>query len=172
MSEYGVKALSPDTWDARRWQNDTTVSWGLVGTYFHTFHSEKTFDSTTTALLSNDWSTKTEPRCAGFDGDKAVAWAEYAPEELPNIYHRRSTRPISTGCPTTAHCLFVDKNYRRKGLTAVALQGALDLIRSRRGVVRLPADTRAQRCPCSTTAPGTLNGPASPTSDPRARGTA
>jgi hypothetical protein len=39
--------------------------------------------------------------------------------------------------------LFVDKNYRRKGLTAVALQGALDLIAQAGGgvVEGYPHDT-------------------------------
>ena len=65
-----------------------------------------------------------------FDGDEAVAWCEYgSPEELPNIYHRKQYEEELDVLPDyRITCIFVDKRYRRQGLSAVALQGALDLI--------------------------------------------
>jgi hypothetical protein len=65
-----------------------------------------------------------------FDGDQAVAWCEYGtPEELPNIYHRKQYDAELDVLPDyRITCLFVGKGYRRKGVSAVALQGALDLI--------------------------------------------
>ena len=47
MSEYMVRALSPDTWDgfAGLAQRHNGVFGGCWCTYFHTMHSEKTFDA-------------------------------------------------------------------------------------------------------------------------------
>lgn len=65
-----------------------------------------------------------------FDGDAAVAWCEYGPvEELPNIYHRKEYEAHSARTPDyRLTCLFVDRPYRRKGVAAVAVRGALALI--------------------------------------------
>lgn len=65
-----------------------------------------------------------------FDGDSAVAWCEYgSPEELPNIYHRKQYNAEQTTVPDwRITCFFVDRDYRRKGMAARALAGALELI--------------------------------------------
>jgi GNAT superfamily N-acetyltransferase len=44
-------------------------------------------------------------------------------------------------------CFFVDRNYRRKGVAAVALRGALDLIAKAGGgvVEAYPQDTQGRR---------------------------
>jgi GNAT superfamily N-acetyltransferase len=84
-----------------------------------------------------------------FDGDEAVAWCEYgSPSELPNIYHRKQYDAELDRLPDyRITCMFVDKKYRRRGLTAVALQGALDLIaESGGGVVEgYPHDTEGKK---------------------------
>ena len=65
-----------------------------------------------------------------FDGAEAVAWCQYgAPDELPNIYHRKEYEAGLDRLPDyRLTCFFVDKRYRRKGVAAVALAGALELI--------------------------------------------
>jgi hypothetical protein len=65
-----------------------------------------------------------------FDDDEAVAWCQYgSPGELPNIYHRKEYEALLDHVPDyRVTCIFVDKRYRRRGLVAVALRGALDLI--------------------------------------------
>ncbi len=65
-----------------------------------------------------------------FDGDEAVAWAEYGPpDELPNLHHRKEYEATQAGSPGyRITCIFVDRRYRRHGLAALALEGALDLI--------------------------------------------
>lgn len=65
-----------------------------------------------------------------FDGDVTVAWCEFGrPEELPNIYHRKEYEAGLEKLPDyRITCFFVDRNYRRKGVAAVALRGALGLI--------------------------------------------
>ena len=65
-----------------------------------------------------------------FDGDVAVAWAEYGPvEEPPNIHHRKQWEAEVVRRPDyRITCLFVDRAYRRKGMAEVAVRGALALI--------------------------------------------
>jgi GNAT superfamily N-acetyltransferase len=65
-----------------------------------------------------------------FDGENAVGWCEYGPPaELPNIYHRKEYEAGLDKAPDyRLTCFFVDRDYRRKGVAAMALQGALDLI--------------------------------------------
>ena len=61
---------------------------------------------------------------------RRVAWCEYgSPEELPSIYHLKEYNAGLDKAPDyRLTCFFVDRNYRRKGVAAVALRGALDLI--------------------------------------------
>ena len=70
-----------------------------------------------------------------FDGDEAIAWAEYGTvEELPNIHHRKEWEAGLVSEPDfRVTCIFVDKRYRKAGLAEVALRGALDLIAAQGG---------------------------------------
>jgi hypothetical protein len=141
MSEYIVRALSPDTWDgfaglaqrhfARLAQRHNGVFGGSWCTYFHTMHSEKTFDADDNRSLKRRLVEEGRAHAAlVYDGDESVAWCEYgSPEELPNIYHRKQYEEELDVVPDyRITCIFVDRRYRRKGLSAFALQGALDLI--------------------------------------------
>lgn len=62
--------------------------------------------------------------------DEAVAWAEYGtPDELPSIHHRKQYLAEVDSLPDyRITCVFVDKRYRRQGVTELAVTGALDLI--------------------------------------------
>lgn len=89
-----------------------------------------------------------------YDGDVAVGWCEYgAPEELPNIYHRKRVETGGDYEPPDYRitCLFVDRDYRRKGVAAAAVNGALDLIvQAGGGVVEAhPQDTQGKKVSAS-----------------------
>jgi GNAT superfamily N-acetyltransferase len=64
------------------------------------------------------------------DGEEAIAWAEYGTTtELPNIHHRKQYDAEKEGDPDyRITCVFVDRRYRRQGITETAIRGALDLI--------------------------------------------
>ena len=70
-----------------------------------------------------------------FDGEEAVAWAQFGPpQELPNIHHRKQWEAESEERPDyRITCLFVDRRYRRRNLAAVAVRGALALIAQQGG---------------------------------------
>ena len=135
MSEYTIKALGPATWDdfADLAGRHNGVWNGCWCTWFHTFYSDKAKDRTAEDNRDLKHEMVNEGRAHAalvFDGDLAVAWCQYgAPDELPNIYHRKEYRS-GQGTPPDYRltCFFVDKKYRRKGLAAVALNGALELI--------------------------------------------
>ncbi|GGB39642.1 N-acetyltransferase [Flexivirga endophytica] len=66
----------------------------------------------------------------GGDGPEAIAWAEYGPPaELPDIHHRKQYDAEKDGDPDyRITCVFVDRRFRRRGITEMAIRGALDLI--------------------------------------------
>jgi hypothetical protein len=67
------------------------------------------------------WCSTVTPRSPG---------RQYGPvEELPNIHHRKEWEQGLVARPYyRITCLFVDRGYRRKGMAAVAVRGALALI--------------------------------------------
>ena len=180
MDTYVVKPLGVDTWDAfaRLVERHNGVFGGCWCTWFHTFESEKTFTAEGNHALKKQLVEEDRAHAAlVFDGDEAVAWAQYGPpRELPNIHHRKEYEETLDKLPDyRITCIFVDKKYRRKSVTALALRGAIDLSRrpeaeSWRGTRTTPPTAR--RYPCSTTQHGPYTrGSASTTSAPKARGT-
>jgi hypothetical protein len=102
--------------------------------------------------------------------------AQYGPpEELPNIHHRKEYGETLDKPPDyRITCIFVDKKYRRKGVTAIALRGAIDLIAQAGGgvVEGYPHDTTdGKKVSVLYNATRSLYEEAgSPTSAPKARG--
>lgn len=148
MSEYLVRPLEAATWDAfaDMAERHNGVFGGCWCTWFHTMSSEK--ERTYDANRSLKRRLVDEGRAHAalvFDGDEAVAWAEYgSPAELPNIYHRKQYDLELDVLPDyRITCIFVDKRHRRRGLSAVVLQGAVDLIATAGGgvVEGYPHDT-------------------------------
>lgn len=152
MSEYTIKPLGPGTWDdftdlAGRHNG---VWGGCWCTWFHTFYSDKPRGQAVEDNRDFKHRLVSEGRAHAalvFDGDLAVAWCQYgSPDELPNINHRKEYLAGQDSPPDyRLTCFFVDKKYRRKGVAAVALQGALELIAQAGGgvVEAYPQDTAA-----------------------------
>ncbi len=75
-----------------------------------------------------------------------------SPEELPTINHRKEYDAGLVELPDyRLTCFFVDRDYRREGVSAVALQGALDLIAEGGGglVEGYPQDTQRKKISAS-----------------------
>ena len=76
VSDYVVKALGPDTWDAfaRLAERHNGVCGGCWCTWFHTMHSEKTFNAEDNRALKQRLVNEGRAHAAlVFDGDEAVA---------------------------------------------------------------------------------------------------
>ena len=130
-----IKPLSKETWDAFAGlvERHNGIFGGCWCTWFHTLTADK--DPNRTYESNRDLKRRLveEGRAHAalvFDGDEAVAWAQYGtPGELPNLHHRKQYEAEADVFPDyRITCIFVDKRYRRRGMTALALQGALALI--------------------------------------------
>ncbi len=130
---YRIEPLAAQTWDAFAdlAERHNGVWGGCWCAFFHCYP-----DPPERKALGNrgfkQWLVEQDRAHAAlvFDGEVAVAWAEYGPvDELPNIHHRKEWEQGVTRRPDyRITCLFVDRRYRRKGMAAVAVRGALALI--------------------------------------------
>ena len=152
MPDYTVQALTPQTWDAfaRLAEKHNGVWGGCWCTYFHPSIPDRLPGAEGSRLMKHQLVVEGRAHAAlVFDGDDAVAWAEYGtPDELPNIYHRKEYLTGADRAPDyRITCFFVDRDYRRHGMSGVALRGALDLIaRAGGGVVEgYPHDVAGQK---------------------------
>jgi len=128
-----TRPLSTDTWPAFAdlVARHNGVFGGCWCTWFHTLSRDKdrTYESNR-ALKCRLVEEGRAHAALVFDGDEAVAWAQYGPpEELPNIHHRQEYEAGLVRPPDyRITCIFVDRHYRRRGVAALALRGALDLV--------------------------------------------
>ena len=184
MGEYVIRPLGADTWDAFAglaerhngvwggcwctWFQDkanTRICDGPDGRHKALFHRAcedkgQTVESNRALKerLVNDGQAHA---ALVFDGDVAVAWCQYgSPAELPNIYHRKEYEAALDRLPDyRITCFFVDKAYRRNGVAAAALRGALGLIAQAGGgvVEAYPQDTPGKKVSASFLYNGTRN---------------
>ena len=106
---------------------DTTCALDL----FHTMNADKERTYETNRALKCRLVEQGHAHAAlVLHGQEVVAGCQFgSPEEVPNIYHRKQYEQeldVLSGYRIT--CVFVGKAHRRRGLSAVALQGALRLI--------------------------------------------
>ncbi|MCY4727065.1 GNAT family N-acetyltransferase [Nocardioides sp. STR2] len=135
MSEtsYDIRPLTPETWSAF---DDLVIRHnGIFGgcycIWFHPDSPERGQGREANRALKKAYVEKGEAHAAlVMDGDEAVAWAEYGtPVELPSLHHLKqydAEKDVDPDWRIT--CVFVDKRHRRRGVTELAIRGALDLI--------------------------------------------
>ncbi|WP_130011797.1 GNAT family N-acetyltransferase [Serinicoccus sediminis] len=133
VAQLEVRALTPETWSAF---DDLVLRHnGIFGgcscTYFQPSCEDRLPGAEGSRAMKREYVESGLAHAAlVMDGDQAVAWAEFGtPEELPNIHHRKQYDKEKDRDPDyRITCVFVDRRYRRRGLTEVAIRGALDLI--------------------------------------------
>jgi ribosomal protein S18 acetylase RimI-like enzyme len=95
-----------------------------------------------------------------FDGEQCVGWCQFgSPAELPRIKHRRAYEAAAAGPPDwRITCFFVDRRYKRRGVAATALAGALEAIAGLGGgtVESFPEDVAGRKVSGSFLHNGTL----------------
>ena len=131
---YRIESLTMQTWDAFAdlAERHNGVWGGCWCTYFHLYPDPK---EERRALGHREFKRRLVEAGRAhaalvFDGDVAVAWAQFGTvPELPNIHHRKEWEQGVAQMPDyRITCLFVDRAYRRAGMAAVAVRGALALI--------------------------------------------
>ncbi|MBO3085758.1 GNAT family N-acetyltransferase [Cellulomonas fengjieae] len=131
---FRIQPLSPLTWDAFAdlAERHNGVWGGCWCTYFHLYPE---LDEEFRGLDHREFKRRLVE--AGrthaalvFDGDVAVAWAQFGTvDELQNIHHRKEwERGLERRPDFRITCLFVDRDHRRSGMASVAVRGALALI--------------------------------------------
>jgi GNAT superfamily N-acetyltransferase len=138
VDDYRVEPLGPQTWEAFAdlAERHNGVWGGCWCAFFHCYPDPPERRALGNREFKHQLVEQDRAHAAlVFDGDVAIAWAEFGPvEELPNIHHRKEWEKGVVARPDyRITCLFVDRRYRRKGMAAVAVRGALALIASAGG---------------------------------------
>ncbi|MEN0129945.1 MAG: GNAT family N-acetyltransferase [Brevundimonas sp.] len=133
VEKYRIEPLGPPTWDAFAdlAERHNGVFGGCWCTWFHLYPDPPERREIGNRELKRRLVEQGRAHAAlVFDGDEAVAWAEYGPvDELPNIHHRKQWEAETVTPPDfRITCLFVDRRYRRSGMAATAVRGALSLV--------------------------------------------
>ncbi len=156
MAGYAVQPLHPDTWDAyaRLIERHNGVWGGCWCLAFHPPSPERGKSLAGNRTLKQRLAAEDQAHAAVvFDGARAVGWCQFGtPRELPNIYHRKGYEAGLVEPPDyRITCFFIDRDYRRAGVAAIALRGALDLIAEAGGgsVEAYPQDTQGARVSAS-----------------------
>ncbi len=156
MGSYTIRPLGPDTWDAfaALAEKHNGVWGGCFCTWFHPLRKDHCPDVEPGRAYKELLVREGRAHAAlVFDGDVAVGWCEYGPPaELPRIYHRKQVETEDYVPPDyRLTCLFVDRDYRRKGVAAAAVRGALDLIAQAGGgvVETYPQDNQGKKVSAS-----------------------
>lgn len=151
MADYEIKPLTSETWEAFAALCERNNGGGFGGCWCCYFHNATSAERR--AAGAGDWRGYKERlvregnahAALVFDGDLAIGWCQYgSPAELPGITHRQEVE--ASGLPAPDYrlgCFFVDRRYRRKGVSAAALDGALKQIAQAGGgvVEAYPFDT-------------------------------
>jgi GNAT superfamily N-acetyltransferase len=163
MSQYTTGPLDVETWDAFARLCEKHGGMGFGGcwcTWFHPRRKDAGVDVEAGRPYKELLVREGKAHAAlVFDGDDAVGWCQFGPPaELPCIYHRKEYEGGLVSLPDyRLTCIFVDRNHRREGLAAVAVEAALQLIaRAGGGVVEAyPHDTAGKKMSASFIYDGT-----------------
>jgi hypothetical protein len=152
MSDFTIKALAPETFDdfAALVERNKGMFAGCWCTKFHPDCAEKGQSAGGNRALKRRLVADGIAHAAlVYDGDRAVAWAEYgSPEELPDIHHRKEYVATAERLPDyRVTCILVERGLRGQGLAAIALRGAVELVAQAGGglVEGYPHDTGGVR---------------------------
>ncbi len=131
--DFDIVALTPEAWDAFAGlvERHNGIFSGCWCIWFHPDSDERGQGYDGNKALKKRYVEEGKAHAAlVMDGDEAVAWCEYGtPEELPNIHHRKDYDAAGEPLPDyRLTCIFIDKRYRRRGLTHLAMDGALEMI--------------------------------------------
>jgi len=76
------------------------------------------------------------PGILAFENGQPVGWCAVAPrEEFPRLSHSRILRPVDDAPVWSVVCLFVDKKFRRRGISTALLKAAVAFVASRDGQI-------------------------------------
>src|SRR6476659_4794468 len=133
MSDFTIKALTSGTFDdfAALVERNKGMFASCWCTHFHPDCAEKGQSAEGNRALKQRLVAEGLAHAAlVYDGDRAVAWAQYgSPEELPSIHQRKEYLATTGRLPDfRVTGIQVERARRGEGLAAIALRGAVELI--------------------------------------------
>ncbi|MGH1562381.1 GNAT family N-acetyltransferase [Mumia sp. DW29H23] len=132
LPSYDVRPLDASTWpDFAALAERHRGVWG--GCWCLGFHAEGSLRGDEIDRRATKEALVREGRAHAalvYDGDTCVGWCQFGSvEELPNMKHRKRYEAGLTALPDwKITCFFVASDARRRGVSSVALGGALDQI--------------------------------------------
>jgi len=88
------------------------------------------------AALRRVVGTGPAPGVLAYDGRRPIAWCAVAPRaDLPVLSNSRVLKPVDESPVWSVTCLFVDRDYRRSGVTVPLLRAAIDHVRRSGGAI-------------------------------------
>ncbi len=76
------------------------------------------------------------PGILAYDGDRAVGWCAVAPRtEYVALSRSRVLKPLDDTPVWSVSCFFIDRRYRRQGVSLHLLQAAIEFVKTRGGRV-------------------------------------
>ena len=133
MSEYAIRALDASTWDAFARLAEKHNGMGFGGCWCTWFHSR---EGRPEGEMGRPWKErlvregKAQPLWCSMATPRWRGVSTALPRSFRASITARNGRPVSRGEPPAYRitCIFVDRDYRLKGVAAAAVRGALDLI--------------------------------------------
>src|SRR4051812_36347732 len=128
MPDFTVKPLDESTWpDFARLVEKHNGVWG--GCWCIGFHQKPTGGQNREVKECRVREGRAHAALV-YDGPNAIGWCQFgSTDELPRIKHKRQYETGLEALPDwRITCFFVDKDYRGKGVTSLALAGALEQI--------------------------------------------
>ena len=90
------------------------------------------------------------PGILAFSRNEPVAWCSVAPREhFPALDRSRILKPVDDSPVWSISCLFVDKRFRRKGLSTQMIKAAVDYVKKKKGsiVEAYPVEPKKDKMP-------------------------
>ena len=76
----------------------------------------------------------TIPGLLAYNGDQPVGWIAFEPRSAyPRLAHSRVLKPVDEKKVWSVTCFFVDRKYRKQGVTIGLLKAAIEYVRSKGG---------------------------------------
>ena len=90
------------------------------------------------------------PGILAFSGNKPVAWCSVAPRDhFPALDRSRILKPLDDLPVWSISCLFVNKQFRRKGLSTQMIKAAVDYVKKKKGAIveAYPVEPKKDKMP-------------------------
>jgi GNAT superfamily N-acetyltransferase len=136
MRELRIADLTPEAWPAFEelfgMRGACGGCWCMFWRQPRKLHDAERATGTTKRRMKNLVTDGRPTGVLAFDGPRAVGWCAIAPRaDYPTLARSRILRPVDDAPVWSVVCFYIDRAYRRKGLTVALLDAAVAYARER-----------------------------------------